>query len=280
MKKSIFFLMAMALVVTSGCASRNKAKKLAYLERPAEIIYLEGFDRLGKHDWSKAILHFDDVERQHPYSEWARRAMLMSAYASYESGKYDEAVASAGRFVALHPGSASAPYAYYLIGICHFEQIRDVGRDQGKTTEALNALRQVLRRFPNSDYARDARLKIDLTLDQLAGKDMSVGRYYQRKGNTLAAINRFRNVATQYQTTAHAPEALHRLVESYVRLGIMQEAVQVAAVLGYNYPGSEWYEDSYRLLAKTGGPNAVAALDETDPEKRKNFFRRSWNRLF
>lgn len=279
MRKPIFLLLIAALFVTAGCAGRNN-KKLAYVERPAEIIYLEAFDRMARRDWARAILLFDEVERQHPYSEWARRAMLMSAFANFESGKYDEAVTAAGRFVALHPGSQSTPYAYYLIALSHFEQIRDVGRDQGKTAEALNALRQVVRRFPGSEYARDARLKIDLTRDQLAGKDMAVGRYYLRKGNTLAAINRFRNVAKEFDTTTHAPEALHRLVESYVKLGVMNEAVQVAAVLGHNYPGSVWYEDSYALLDKTGGLALTRDLDETDPVKRENFFKRAWGRLF
>ncbi len=278
--KNLLIVLAVAMTITTGCSSRNKAKKLAYVERPAESIYLEGYDRLGYKSWEKAILYFDEVERQHPYSEWARRAMLMSAYASYQSNHYDDAIIAAKRFVTLHPGSKSAPYAYYLIAVCHFEQILDVGRDQGKTTETLAALRQVVRRFPNSEYARDARLKIDLTNDQLAGKDMAVGRFYLRKGQTLAAINRFRNVIVNYDTTTHAPEALHRLVESYVRLGVMNEAVQVAAVLGYNYPGSPWYQNSYDLLAKTGGPNATAPLNETDPKRRKGFFQRAWNRLF
>ncbi|MBL4597301.1 MAG: outer membrane protein assembly factor BamD, partial [Robiginitomaculum sp.] len=268
MQKITLLLLAMMLIGTAGCAGRNQAKKLAYVEQPAEALYLDGYDRLARRDWTRAILFFDEVERQHPYSEWARRAMLMAAYANYESQKYDAAVIAAQRFVALHPGSRSAPYAYYLIGVCHFEQILDVGRDQAKTQEALNALRQVVRRFPKSEYARDARLKIDLTLDQLAGKDMAIGRYYLRFGNTLAAINRFRNVITEYQTTTHAPEALHRLVEAYVRLGVLNEAVEVAAVLGYNYPGSDWYEDSYSLLEKTGGLTAVRVLDETDPAKR------------
>ncbi|MBL1431615.1 MAG: outer membrane protein assembly factor BamD [Robiginitomaculum sp.] len=279
MKKSILLLLAMSFVVISGCAG-NKAKKLAYVEKPAETIYLDGYDRMQRRDWSRSILLFDEVERQHPYSEWARRAMLMAAYANYEANKYDEAVAAAGRFVALHPGSRSAPYAYYLIAVSQFEQIRDVGRDQGKTAQALTALRQVVRRFPNSEYARDARLKIDLTRDQLAGKDMSVGRYYLRKGNSLAAINRFRNVIKEYDTTTHAPEALHRLVEAYVQLGVMNEAVQVAAVLGYNYPGSDWYQDTYNLLDKTGGLQLTKHLDEADPDKRENFFKKAWGRLF
>jgi len=280
MKTLLFFILALLVIVTSGCAGQKNKKKLAYVERPAETIYLDGYDRMARKDWARSILLFDEVERQHPYSEWARRAILMSAYASYEANKYDEAITAASRFVALHPGSRSTPYAYYLIAVSQFEQIRDVGRDQGKTAEALAALQQVVRRFPNSEYARDARLKIDLTKDQLAGKDMEVGRFYLHQGNTLAAINRFRNVVTEYDTTSHVPEALHRLVESYIILGIMDEAIQVAAVLGYNYPGSDWYQDSYELLAKTGGLQAVQQLDETDPVKRKNFFKRAWGRLF
>lgn len=280
MKKALLALLGLS-VFLSACAGRDvQRKKLAYVERPAETIYIEAHDRLAKHDFPKAIALFDEVERQHPYSEWARRAMLMAAYADYQSNKYDDAINAANRFIALHPGSSSAPYAYYLIALCQFEQIMDVGRDQAKTREALDALRQVVRRYPNSDYARDARLKIDLTLDQLAGKNMAVGRFYERKGQIIAAIGRYKEVVTNYQTTAHAPEALERLVECYVRLGVMDEAVQVAAVLGYNYPGSDWYADAYKIIAKVGGPNATAPLDEKDPEKRKNMFQRAWNRLF
>ncbi len=267
-------------VLTAGCAGKGKKERLAYVERPAEKIYLEGYDKIDKRDWKRAVLLFDEVERQHPYSEWARRSMLMAAYVNYRANKYDEAINAAQRFVALHPGSRSAPYAYYLIGVCHFEQISDVGRDQSETAKALEALRQVVRRFPNTAYARDAQLKIDLTLDQLAGKDMNIGRWYLKRGYTLAAINRFKHVVDEYQTTSHTPEALHRLVEAYVRLGVISEAVQVASVLGYNYPGSRWYQDSYKLLAKNGGPNATARLDEKDQKKRKSFLSRTWRRLF
>jgi outer membrane protein assembly factor BamD len=279
LSKTLTVLALASLVFTVGCGSKGK-KRLAYVERPAEKIYLAGYDRMARQDWPRAILQFDEVERQHPYSVWARRAMLMAAYANYKSNKYTEAISAAQRFVALHPGSRSAPYAYYLIGICHFEQISDVGRDQSETQMALDALRQVVRRFPNSEYARDARLKIDLTNDQLAGKDMAVGRWYLKRGYTLAAIARFQHVIDTYETTSHTPEALHRLVESYVRLGVLDEAVQVAAVLGYNYPGTDWYQDTYRLLAKNGVTNVAEAREEEGPKKKGSFISRTWRRLF
>ncbi|PHS29104.1 MAG: outer membrane protein assembly factor BamD [Robiginitomaculum sp.] len=280
MPKILTALLLASLVFTVGCGSKGK-KKLAYVERPAEKIYLEGYDRMGRRDWPRAVLLFDEVERQHPYSVWARRSMLMAAYANYQANKYEDAINAAQRFVALHPGSRSAPYAYYLIGICHFEQISDVGRDQTETKKALEGLRQVVRRFPNSEYARDARLKIDLTNDQLAGKDMAVGRWYLKRGYNLAAIARFQHVIDVYETTSHTPEALHRLVEAYVRLGIMDEAVQVAAVLGYNYPGTDWYEDTYRLLSKNGVTNVAEAQGDEHMKKNKgSFISRTWRRLF
>jgi len=280
MPKILTALLLASLVLTVGCGSKGK-KKLAYVERPAEKIYLEGYDRMSRRDWPKAVLLFDEVERQHPYSVWARRSMLMAAYANYQANKYEDAINAAQRFVALHPGSRSAPYAYYLIGICHFEQISDVGRDQTETKKALDGLRQVVRRFPNSEYARDARLKIDLTNDQLAGKDMAVGRWYLKRGYNLAAIARFQHVIDTYETTSHTPEALHRLVEAYVRLGIMDEAVQVAAVLGYNYPGTDWYQDTYRLLSKNGVTTVAEALGDEHKKKGKgSFISRTWRRLF
>ena len=282
MRKILSVLLLASLALTAGCGSKGK-KKLAYVERPAEKIYLQGYDRLQRKDWARAVLLFDEVERQHPYSVWARRAMLMAAYANYQAKKYNDAIDVAQRYIALHPGSRSAPYAYYLIGVSHYDQILDVGRDQSETKLALDALRQVVRRFPNSAYARDARLKIDLTLDQLAGKDMTIGRWYLKRGYNLAAISRFHHVIDNYQTTTHTPEALHRLVEAYVRLGVMDEAVQVAAVLGYNYPGSQWYADSYRLLAKYGAANAMVSADDDAKKKHKHkgsFFSRSWRRLF
>ena len=219
-----------------------------YVERPVEEIYDQAYSLLKRRQYLQAGQAFDEVERQHPYSIWARRAMLMSGFAYYQANKYEEAINASDRFIQLHPGNKDAPYAYYLKAICFYEQIQDVGRDQKKTLEALNALQDIVRRYPNSEYARDARLKIDLTRDHLAGKEMDVGRYYLKREQEIAAINRFRNVIETYQTTSHVPEALHRLVESYLSLGLDEEAQVAAAVLGYNFPGSEWYADSYQLL--------------------------------
>ena len=236
----------------SACSSLglggNKKAKLAYIERPAEQIYNQGFKRIEKNDWDRAKLFFQEVERQHPFSKWARRAMLMQAYANYRSTDYEESIVSAQRFIGLHPGSDSAPYAYYLIAMNYYDQIYDVGRDQETTVNAEAALQQVVRRYPNSDYARDARLKLELTHDHLAGKEMTIGRYYLKENQHLAAIGRFKNVVKNYETTSQTEEALHRLVEAYVSLGIISEAKLVGSVLGYNYPSGEWYQDSYNLL--------------------------------
>jgi len=230
----------------AACA--GEVEELDYVETPVEDLYNSAVDALETRRWSEASLRFDEVERQHPYSVWARRSMLMSSFAHYQSNEYDQAILAAQRFIALHPGHRDVAYAYYLVGICYYEQIRDVGRDQQLTQNAMASLGEVVRRFPSSEYARDASLKIDLTRDHLAGKEMDVGRWYQNRDQLNAAINRFRIVISNYQTTSHVPEALHRLVESYLSLGLEQEAVATAAVLGYNYPGDQWYQDSYALL--------------------------------
>jgi outer membrane protein assembly factor BamD len=208
--------------------------------------------QLVKGNWVPCAQGFDEVERQHPYSVWARRAILMSAFCYYQGNKYNEAILAADRFITLHPGNKDAPYAYYLKAVALYEQIVDVGRDQRRTEQAMAALSELVRRFPQTDYARDARLKLDLTKDHLAGKEMAIGRWYLRRGEQLAAITRFRTVIERYQTTSHAPEALHRLVEAYLALGVVKEAQAAAAVLGHNYPGSEWYEDSYALMEEYG----------------------------
>ncbi len=242
----VIAVMGMALAVT-GCAGVG-AKEVKYFERPVEEIYNTAMAELQKGRYFQAAEQFDEVERQHPYSVWARRSMLMAAYSNYQINEYDKAILAAQRFISLHPGNRDVVYAYYLIAISYYEQISDVGRDQKITAEALRSLTEVVRRFPTSDYARDARLKIDLTNDHLAGKEMEIGRYYLKQHEYLAAINRFRVVVENFQTTTHAPEALHRLTESYVALGVIDEAQSAAAVLGYNYPGSDWYQDSYALL--------------------------------
>jgi len=232
-------------VFVAACSSDEPP---AYVERPVEELYNGALDALQAGEYEEAARLFDEVERQHPYSAWASKAQLMAAYAFYQENSYDEAINALDRFIELHPGSPDVSYAYYLKAISYYEQISDVGRDQSMTTEALNSLEELARRFPNSKYTRDAELKIDLALDHLAGKHMEIGRFYQSRSEYLAAINRFRNVIERYQTTTHVPEALHRLVESYMALGIIDEAQATAAVLGHNFPGSDWYIDSYALL--------------------------------
>lgn len=235
---------AALLALLAACGGGERA----YVERPVEQLYNEAMDLLLDGDYAAAAESFDEVERQHPYSVWATRAQVMAAYSYYENDAYDEAVIAARRFVDLHPGHRDAPYAYYLVAVSYYEQITDVGRDQRNTELALQSLDELVRRFPNTPYARDASLKVDLTRDHLAGKDMEIGRYYLHGGHYIAAINRFRSVIQNYQTTSHVPEALHRLAESYAALGVRDEAQASAAVLGYNFPGSEWYIDSYSLL--------------------------------
>ena len=234
-----------------GCASEGE-QAVVYVERPIEQIYAEAWARIDRGEWILAAQQFDEVERQHPYSIWARRALLMSAYCYYQSNRYEEAVTTANTFIQLHPGNEDVPYAYYVKAVSLYEQITDVTRDQARTQEALTALQDLVQRYPASEYARDARLKIDLARDHLAGKEMTIGRHYLRSGQTLAAISRFRNVVENYQTTSHTPEALERLTEAYLTLGLVSEAQSTAAVLGYNYPGSPWYEDAYALLTDSG----------------------------
>ncbi|GAB4354504.1 MAG: outer membrane protein assembly factor BamD [Kiloniellaceae bacterium] len=236
---------ALIAVALTACGGDERP---AYVERPVEELYNGALDAMQVGNYEEAARLFDEVERQHPYSEWASKAQLMAAYAFYQENSYDEAVNALDRFIELHPGSPDVAYAYYLKAICYYEQISDVRRDQKATSDALNALEELVRRFPDSQYARDAQLKIDLALDHLAGKHMDIGRFYQSRSEYLAAINRFRTVIERYQTTTHVPEALHRLVECYLAMGIVDEAKATAAVLGHNFPGSEWYLDSYALL--------------------------------
>ncbi len=243
---------ALAALTLAACAGKAKKPDIAYQERPVELLYATGSERLDHHDWSEALRYFDEVERQHPYSEWARRAILMEAFAHYEANQYDDAISSAERFISLYPGNPSTVYAYYLKAVCYFEEISDVGRDQAATEQAQVALRDVIKRYPTSEYAVDAKLKIDLVQDQLAGKEMAIGRYYLLAGNPLAAIGRFKTVLDRYQTTTHTPEALYRLVEANLTLGLRDEASKDGAVLGYNFPGDRWYQDAYALLTAKG----------------------------
>lgn len=224
-----------------------------YIERPVEELYNSAMNALVANDFKEAARLFDEVERQHPYSVWASKAQLMAAFSYYQDNAYDDAVNTLDRFIQLHPGNRDVSYAYYLKALSYYEQISDVARDQKMTRLALQSLEELKRRFPESKYARDAALKADLARDHLAGKNMTIGRFYQDSRQYIAAINRFRTVIGQYQTTSHVAEALHRLVECYLALGINEEARAAAAVLGHNYPGSEWYADSYALLYDNGG---------------------------
>jgi len=271
LRRGGLILMAAAVTLTlSACAGGSNRPRLAYEERPVELLYNTGYQRLQSRRWADAIDYFQEVERQHPYSEWSRRAILMQVYAYYQNGNYTESIAASDRFIALFPGSPSAAYAYYMRATCHFEQIVDVGRDQGQAQQALEGLRDVARRYPGSSYATDATVKIDMVNDQLAGKEMSIGRYYQRSNQPLAAIGRYKAVIDNeaFQRTSHTPEALYRLVEVYMTLGLKDEAERNGSVLGYNYPGSPWYAEAYALLTEQG------EQPETAPTGR----RESWLR--
>ena len=258
LKLVLFATAAAAALVTGGCAGRgNKAKDTAFVARDVDTLYMAAKDRLDRGDTRLAAALFDEVERQHPYSPWARRAQLMSAFSYYVARDYTKATQSAQRFLSIHPGNRDAPYAYYLIGLSYYEQISDVSRDQKITRLALDSMNEVIRRYPNTRYAADARLKVDLINDHLAGKEMEIGRFYQRSGRWLAANLRFRNVIDSYQSTSHTPEALYRMVESNLAIGVPAEAQKAAAVLGTNYPGSEWYKKAFDLMQKYA-PNTAA----------------------
>jgi outer membrane protein assembly factor BamD len=242
-------LVALSFTV-AGCAGPSAKRDARYVARDVSTLYLAAKDRQDKGNHVIAAALFDEVERQHPYSPWARRAQLMSAFNYYMARQYTESINSSQRFLSIHPGNRDAPYAYYLVALSKYEQISDVTRDQKTTLEAKNALGELVRRYPDSRYAADARLKLDLVNDHLAGKEMEIGRYYQRSGKWLAATLRFREVVDNFQSTTHTPEALLRLTECYLALGIREEAQKTAAVLGANYPGSKWYARAYELMQK------------------------------
>lgn len=242
-----------SMMTLSGCSwltgsKSDEPKDAQYQERPIDQIYDDAWKKVRGGDWEAAAKQFAEVERQHPYSIWARRASLMSAFCYYQANKYTDAISAADSYISLHPGSKEVAYAFYLKAVSLYEQIVDVGRDQSNTQAALVALQDVVQRFPDTEYARDATLKIDLTMDHLAGKEMEVGRYYLFQHDYIGAINRFRTVVEQYQRTTQITEALERLTEAYFALGITKEAQTAAAVLGANYPGSPWYQDAYNLL--------------------------------
>ena len=249
----VALLLSTSLLSGCGVLGGGGAKpgsNTRYVARDVNTLYNAAKDKLDNKQYEVAAALFDEVERQHPYSPWARRAQLMSAFSYYMATKYNESVSASRRFLSIHPGNKDAPYAYYLIGLSYYEQISDVTRDQKITQQALAALGEVQRRYPNTRYASDAGLKIDLVNDHLAGKEMEIGRFYERRALWLAASLRFREVVDKYDTTTHAPEALFRLTESYLAMGVPEEAKKSAAVLGANYPGSKWYERAYELMQK------------------------------
>jgi outer membrane protein assembly factor BamD len=247
-------LLALALLAAPllGCSLFSKDEDYVP-DDPADKLYNQGLFLLNqKQDYDGAAKKFDEVDRQNPYSDWARKSLLMSAYTYYEAGQYEDSITAARRYVQLHPGSPDAAYAQFLIGTSFFDQIRDITRDQDRTERAINALDEVVRKYPNTEYAVSAKRKIEMARDQLAGKEMLVGRYYMERRDYTGAINRFKIVVTRYQTTRHVEEALLRLTETYFALGIVGEAQTSAAVLGHNFPSSRWYQDAYKLVRQKG----------------------------
>lgn len=248
MKNNI--ILAVALLAAAVAASCAATKPEGELTGTIGKLYNDGMDDIAQKKYLDAVHNFDELDRQYPYSGWAARGQVMSAYAQLLNQDYDESLAVIERFIKMHPGSPDLAYMYYLKGLNHYYQMTDVNRDQGATQEALAAFQEVVTRFPQSIYARDAQLKITLCLDHLAGKEMAVGRYYLGQKQYLPAINRFRAVILNYQTSTQTPEALFRLVEAYLALGVNDEAVRAASILGYNYPSSDWYKQAYDLLTK------------------------------
>ena len=248
-------VVALALFVAPlmGCSLFSKDEDYVP-EDPADKLYNEGLFLLNnKQDYQSAAKKFDEVDRQNPYSDWARKSLLMSAYSNYQAKKYEDCITAAKRYVTLHPGSPDAAYAQYLIGASYYDQILDVNHDQGRADKAVNALEEVVRKYPESEYAQSAKKKIEEARDQLAGKEMEIGRFYMKRRDFTGAINRFKVVVTQYQTTREVEEALMRLTEAYLSLGIVDEAQTAAAVLGHNFPDSPWYKDAYKLVKSAGG---------------------------
>lgn len=235
----------------TACAGKGESE-LAIKEEPVDKLYNEGLDFLDRHRYTEAAEKFEDLERQHPYSVWSRKAVVMAAYAYYQKGSYDDCIEAAERYLALYPGSEDAPYAQFLIAQSYYDQIPDVTRDQERTQKALEALREVARRYPETEYARDANQKVQQAYNQIGGKEMEVGRYYLKRKDYVAAINRFKKVVIDYQTSSHIEEALMRLTEAYMALGIASEAQTATAILGHNYPSSPWYRDAYSLLQSGG----------------------------
>ncbi|HEY4041306.1 MAG TPA: outer membrane protein assembly factor BamD [Rhodopila sp.] len=274
-------LLGMTLVVPflAGCGSSDDSAKKTPTG-PVEELYNNGVDALNARRFSTASDQFNAVEQNYPYSSWAVNAQLMSGYSLYLQGKYTDALGTLERFIQLHPAHRDIAYAYYLRALCYYEQIADIQRDQKGTEQAMAALREVVTRFPDTAYARDAKLKIDLCVDHLAGKEMEIGRFYQKQNLYEAAIGRFQRVVDDFQTTNHVPEALARLTEIYLALGLKDQARKTAAVLGYNYPGSDWYQASYAQLVDAGVARPGDKARPNGEPERPGFFSRAWHAVF
>ncbi|MDD3287405.1 MAG: outer membrane protein assembly factor BamD [Alphaproteobacteria bacterium] len=271
MKIRINFLILTAFLCLTLAACAGDGKEEFLPDAPVEELYNKGLEMMDEGSFKEAAKQFEEVERQHPYSQWSTRAELMGAYAQYEAMDYDAATTALDQFIQIHPGNANIAYAYYLRALCSYERIADVKRDQTYAMNSLKSLQEIISRFPDTTYAKDAVLKTALVNDHLAGGEMEVGRYYQKQKIYTAAVGRFRTVVEKYQTTSHAPEALHRLVECYLTLGITNEARTAAAVLGHNFPGSKWYEDSYKLLAEK---------NLTPKEDKESWIYKAWDAIF
>jgi outer membrane protein assembly factor BamD len=257
--RSVRFALAIVTVVAaplfvSACSSNDDIDLATYVENtdPPDVLYNQGLANLESGRLKEAARKFDALDRQHPYSEYARKAMVMAAFTNYRQGNYDEAINAGKRYVALYPSTEDAAYAQYIVGLSYFRQIRDVTQDQKESRRAIEAMDEVVQRWPESEYVEDAKTKIRFARDQLAGKEMQIGRYYLERREYLAGIKRFRYVVEQYSNTRHVEEALARLTEAYFAMGLASEAQTAAAVLGHNYPDSQWYTDSYKLLQSGG----------------------------
>jgi outer membrane protein assembly factor BamD len=277
-------LLALSL---GGCATIHKilpftktddTPKVNLADEPPDLLYSNGVHAMEQGNYGTAVKHFDAIQQNYPYSSWATNAQLMEGYTEYRRDGYTEAVSQLDRFIALHPANKDIGYVYYLRALCYYEQIADISRDQKGTQEAMAALQDVVNRFPDSAYARDARLKIDLCRDHLAGKEMLIGRYYEKQHLYAAAIGRYQRVIDDFQTTNHTPEALSRLTEVYLKLGLVGEAKKTAAVLAYNYPGSHWYENSWNDLIEVGAIQGPEVKNGT-PD-RPGFFTRALGWVF
>ncbi len=269
-----------ALLLLAACASSPKAVKPVNVTAvPVQTLYNHGVDALQAKDYKTALEQFDQVEQNYPYSTWAVQAQLMQGYTQYLQQDYTDAIGTLNRYIQLHPASRDTAYAYYLRALCYYEQINDVTRDQKPTQEAMGALQEVINRYPNTAYARDAQLKIALCRDHLAGHEMVIGRFYEREHLYAAAIGRYEAVVNDYQTTNHVAEALARLTDIYLRLGLPGEARRTAAVLGANYPGSYWYAAAYHQLAADGQiPNTAGKFPK--PQSEPGFFGALWHAVF